>query len=49
MAQWLAYLLPDPATLCLIPSSPKIISEEKTVNAAEVNQLESGQWLKNVH
>ena len=49
MAQWLAYLLPDPATLCLIPSSPKIISEEKTVNAAEVNQLESGQWLQNVH
>ena len=46
IAQWLAYLLPDPAALGSIPSIPKL------VNVAEFNQRrcleESGQWLENV-
>ena len=52
IAQWLAYLLPDPAGLALNPSIPKLLSEEKIVNVAEVNQQrcfeESGQRLENV-
>ena len=52
-AQWLAYLLHDPAALGSIPTvTPKIISEEKIVNVTEVNQWrcleESGQWLESV-
>ena len=49
---WLRYLLPDPAAPGLIPSIPQIVSEEKTVNVAEVNQWcyleESGLRLENV-
>ena len=45
IAQWLAYLLPDPAALGSIHSVPKI------VDIAEVNQQccleESGRWLEN--
>ena len=52
IAQWLAYLLLHPDAPGLIPSIPEIISEEKFVDVAEVNQLrcleESGQWLDNV-
>ena len=52
MAQWFAYLLPDPAGPGLIPSFPDIFSEEKIGSAAKVNQQrcfeESGQWLENV-
>ena len=52
IAQWLAYLLPDPAALGSIPSITKNISEEKNVDVAEVNQRhgmeERGQWLENV-
>ena len=51
--QWLAYLLPDPASSGLIPSIPPKCLDEKIVNFAEVNQWhcleESGQWLKNVN
>ena len=38
IAQWLAYLLPDPAAPGLIPCVPKRISEGKIVDVAEVNQ-----------
>ena len=38
IAQWLTYLLPDPAAPGLNPSIPEIFSEEKIVNVAEVNQ-----------
>ena len=52
MAQWLPYLLLDPAAPGSIPSIPKKISDEKIVIVAEVNQLrcleESGLWLENV-
>ena len=52
ITQWLSYLLPDPAAPGLIPSIPQIVSEEKTVNVAEVNQWcyleESGLRLENV-
>ena len=52
IAQWLAHLLPDPAALGLMPSIPKICSEGKIVDVAEVNQWrcseESGHWPKNV-
>ena len=34
IAQWLAYSLPDPAALDLIPSIPEIFSEEKVANVA---------------
>ena len=48
IAQWLEYLLPDPAALGSITSFPKKISEEKIVEIVEVNQWhcleESGQW-----
>ena len=37
-AQWLAYLLQDPATLGSIPSFPAIFSKEKIDSAAKVNQ-----------
>ena len=51
-AQWLGYFLTDPAALGSIPSIPKLFSEEKIVDIAEVNQLgcfvESGQLLENV-
>ena len=38
IAQWLAYLLPDPAAPGLITSVSKNVSEEKIVDIAEVNQ-----------
>ena len=45
-------IVPNPATPGSNPSVPKIFSEEKNVNVAEVNQLggrgESGQSLENV-
>ena len=51
IAQWLAYLLPDPAAPGLIPSNPEIVSDENIVGVAQVNQRscldESGQWLEN--
>ena len=51
IAQWLGYLLPDPATPGLIPSASKKNSEENIVDVAEVNQRrcleECGQWLEN--
>ena len=37
-AQWLAYVLLDPAASGLIPRIPDIFSEEKIVHVAEVNQ-----------
>ena len=52
IAQWIAFALPNPAALGLIPGIPKFFSEEKIVDVAEVNQQrcldESGQWLENV-
>ena len=53
IAQWLAYLLPDPATPGLIPSIPEIFfEEEKLSDVAAVNQRhcfeESGRLLENV-
>ena len=52
IAQWLAYLLPNPAALGSNPSISKKNSEEKIVDVAEVNQQcclgESGQWFENV-
>ena len=42
MAQWLAYLLPDPAGLGLILSITDIFDEEKMPSAALRN------WLENV-
>ena len=51
-AEYIEYLLPDPAALGSIPSIPAISSEGKIVDVAEVNQQhcleESGQWLENV-
>ena len=48
----IAYLLLDPAAPGSIPSIPQKNSEEKIINAAEVNQWcwleESGRWLENV-
>ena len=45
-------MLPDPAALGSILSSPPKYSEEKIVNVAEVNERrwleESGRWLENV-
>ena len=45
IAQWLAYLLPD-------PDAPGLIPRGKNINVAEVNQLrwseESELWLENV-
>ena len=37
IAQWLVYLLMDPAAPCLIPSIPKAFSKEKIVNFAKAN------------
>ena len=52
IAQWLAYLFPDPAALGLIPSVSGIFLEKKIVNVSEVNQQccleESEQWLENI-
>ena len=51
-AQWLAYLLLDPAALGSIPSIPEFFSEEKIVKVAQVDQRpsleESGLWLETV-
>ena len=51
-AQWIVFLLPDPAAPGLIPRVHKKNSVIKTVNIANVNQRhyleESGQWLENV-
>ena len=45
-------MLLDPGAPGLIPSVPKIFSEEKIVDVAEVNQRhcleESGHWLEKV-
>ena len=50
IAQFLVYLLPDPAAPGSFPS--KKISEEKIIDVAEVNQWrwveESEQWVENV-
>ena len=52
IAQWLGFLLPDPAAPGSLCSIPKKNSEEKSINLAEVNQWcwleESGQWLENL-
>ena len=52
IAQWLAYLLREPAALVSIPIILEIFPEEKIVAVAEVYQLccleESEQWLENV-
>ena len=52
IAQWLAYLLPDPFALSSVPKNPKIYSEVQIINFSEGNKLhwleESGQWLENV-
>ena len=52
LAQWLAYSLPNPAVQGSILAVPKQFSDEKLVNAAEVNQRpcseECGQWLEKV-
>ena len=52
MAQWLAYLLTYPPAPGLIPTISKKNSEEKIVDAAEVNQQrcleEIELWLENV-
>ena len=49
IAQWFAYLLPDPAAPGLIPSIAKNISEEKIVDVPEAHHQrrleESGEWL----
>ena len=47
MAQWLSYLLPDPAAPGLIP---KNFSEEKNVNVVRRwrSLEESEKWLENV-
>ena len=37
IAQWQAYLLPDPAAMGSIPIIPEIFSEERIVDVAEVN------------
>ena len=39
IAQWLAYLLSDPATPGLIPCVPENVSKEKIINIAEFNHL----------
>ena len=53
LAQWLAFLHPDPVVMGSIPSIPKTFSEVKIVDVAEVNQRhclkESGQWLENLN
>ena len=52
IAQWLSYLLLEPAAPGSIPSIPEIFSEEKIVNVAEVNLRgsleENGLWIENV-
>ena len=50
IAQWLAFMLPDPAALGLTNIIHKKISEERNVHFAEVYQWccldESGLWLE---
>ena len=52
MAQWLAYLLHNPATPGSIPSAPKTFPEKNIVYVTNANQLscleQSGQWLENI-
>ena len=52
IAQWLAYLLLDPAAPGSIPSVPPK-DRGKIIDVAEVNQRhwldQSGQWLENVN
>ena len=52
VAQWLASLLLETAAPGLNPSGSKIVSEEKNVDVAEVNQwlcLERSElWFENV-
>ena len=52
IAQWLSYLLLEPAAPGSIPSIPENFSEEKIVNVAEVNLRgsleENGPWIENV-
>ena len=49
--QWLACLLPDPASPGSLPSVDEIFSKGTIVDVAEVNQHhsleESRQWLEN--
>ena len=53
IAQWLAYLLRDPAAPDSFLSIHKILLRKKFVNVVRVNQSrylkESEQWLENVH
>ena len=46
IAQWLAYLLPDPATPGSIPSIRELFFREKIVNVAEVNQQRCLEYLE---
>ena len=48
VAQWLAYLLPDPAALGSIPSNTKKFSEEIFHDNQWCCLEESGHWLDNV-
>ena len=52
IAQWLAYLLTDPAAQGLIHNVYKKNSKEKIVDVAGINHLccleKSGRWLENV-
>ena len=49
IAQWLAYLLANPADPGSIPSFPPKHSEEKIIYFADVNWLEENvPWLENV-
>ena len=52
IAQWLAYLRPDPAAPGSIPSFTGILSDQKIIDVAEAIQWrrlkESERWLENV-
>ena len=53
LAQWLAYLHPDPSAPGLISTSLKKFSEEIFFDVADVNQRHClggrEQWLENVY
>ena len=52
IAQWFAYLLPNPVAPIQNPAFPDFFQRKIIVHGAEVNQQrcldESGQWLENV-
>ena len=52
IAQWLAYLRPNPAAPGSIPSFTGILSDQKIIDVAEAIQWrrleESERWLENV-